>query len=224
MFVRSVIFEQLDADGTLKTVTMSGDDRLIIALAGDYDEPRSGAFHFLSDEDESRFANTLEKTRGRRVGANQFRRRDHRFEFETEWHSVPARDEAYYALSLPELGIIKSLFVRVPGTSRQYPRTVLRDDLKNRFVVYVRCLPLMHDAFSFELETSFIIDGSAGHQVFSAAEYDDEFCRSDEAASYYQKILAQEKGAARYVFGDSYYIATADVVAPHSTFGKPGLK
>ena len=81
MFVRSVIYEQLDADGTLKTLLMSSDEHLIVALAGDYDEPRSGAFHFLLDDDEVRFSEKLTRCRRRKLGRNQFRSGDDSFEF-----------------------------------------------------------------------------------------------------------------------------------------------
>ncbi len=225
MFVRSVIYEQLDADGTLKTLLMSSDEHLIVALAGDYDEPRSGAFHFLLDDDEVRFSEKLTRCRRRKLGRNQFRSGDDSFEFSTEWFNVPAVGDAYYALSLPEFGLVKGVSLHAPGTSQQYLRTVVRDDLKNRFVIYLRCRPQRQETFSFELEVSFSIDDSVGHRVFSSAEYVDEFCAYDESPERYQDFLSSDQQERVNVFfGDTYHVGNADLLAPRSDFAHVGLK
>lgn len=140
MNLKALIVEQLELDGSLRTLQMQPklDSPMIVALANEYDEPRDGPFHFLSNEYETVFNNAFASCRIRKVSGSRFRRTENVYSFETSWEGIPTvRDSiTYYALSLPEFGIPHNVEVRDPHEhGKQYKRSVYRDSSRNRFVI-----------------------------------------------------------------------------------------
>ena len=162
MMLKALIVEQLEEDGILRTLTMQpsaeGHD-LVVAFADEYDERRSGPFHFLSHEDEHRYRDGFANCRARKIGSSHFYRQGKSFHVETSWTGIRTERNwlSYYALSLPTFGIPHRLSVADPRTNREYRRSVTRDDERNRYVIYLRCTSL-YGQFDFRLSCDFVVD------------------------------------------------------------------
>lgn len=75
MIVKAIIVEQLDADGTLKTLRLNANGRLgdiVVAFPDEYETPREGPFHFLDRKQEKLFVEKWGECRARRVGEYLF--------------------------------------------------------------------------------------------------------------------------------------------------------
>ncbi len=173
MIVNAVIVEQLEESGTLRSFRMraaQSSSDLTVAFADEYDEKRSGPFHFLDDRDTERYADGFARCRARQLGDNYFRRNSSECHVETHWQGIPTERTylTYYALSLPEFGIPQQLSVIDPHSSQEYRRTVTRDDQRNRYVVYLRCTSRC-GSFDFQLSCDFLLDKAR----FSKSDYVD---------------------------------------------------
>ena len=173
MMLKALIVEQLEEDGTLRTLTMQpsaeGFD-LVVAFADEYDEMRSGPFHFLSHTDEHRYRDGFAKCRARQIGSGHFYRKGESFHVETSWTGIRTERNrlSYYALSLPEFSIPHRLSVADPHTSREYRRSVTRDDKRNRYVIYLQCTS-SYGQFDFRLSCDFVLDPTG----FASSTYED---------------------------------------------------
>src|SRR5216683_658169 len=106
MLLKTLIVEQLDSDGTLKTFRMkpaSSSDEIVVAFAREYDEPRDGPFHFLEPADAERFRTGFAECRVRRLGLGQFSSSGTEQRCRVEYSGIPTKRGwlSYYALSLP---------------------------------------------------------------------------------------------------------------------------
>lgn len=172
MDVAAVIFEQLDADGTLRTLRMNANhpERLLVAFAGEYEEPRSGPFHFLDDGHESEFRRAFAECKSRRVSRSRFSSVDGAFHFESSWAGVRTKEYSlsYYALCLPEYAIPSKVVFTDPRSHREYKKSVVRDDQRNRFILYLECRSSF-GSFDFSLEVDFRVSP----EEFAHAEFND---------------------------------------------------
>jgi hypothetical protein len=107
MMLKAPIVEQLDADGTLRTFQMQpsseGKD-IVVAFVDEYEDDRSGPFHFLNKDDARRFEEGFGQCRVRKVGKAYFNFDGLAYHFEGKWSGIPTERNwlSYYALSLPE--------------------------------------------------------------------------------------------------------------------------
>ena len=173
MMLKALIVEQLEEDGTIRSLTMQPSQRghdLVVAFADKYDDKRSGPFHFLDDGDEHRYRDSFARCRARKIGNRHFYQIGASFHVETSWTGIRTERNwlSYYALSLPEFGIPQRLSVTDPRSKREYRRPVTRDDERNRYVIYLECAS-SYGQFDFELSCDFVLDYSG----FSSSKYED---------------------------------------------------
>lgn len=173
MMLKALIVEQLENDGTLRSLKMqpTSDHSIVVSFADKYDEPRHGPFHFLDEEDEFRFREGFAQCRARRLGGRNFIAKGDSFHVETNWYGIPTERQwlSYYALSLPEFAIPRQISVTDPHRGgHEYRRFVTRDDDRNRFVIYLECASLL-GRFDFDLACDFEINETA----FASSDYHD---------------------------------------------------
>lgn len=174
MQVKALIVEQLEADGTLRTLQMKPDDMgrpLVVAFSDEYDEPRVGPFHFLDDTYAAEFAKSIATAKCRKVGPRRFHAAGSGFHYDTSWLGIPTERHwlTYYGLSLPEYAVPTQIRIFDPHTGTEYKKSVSRDDQRKRFNVYLECRS-SRGAFDFVLECEFEI---VGQRRFSTARYAD---------------------------------------------------
>lgn len=174
MMLKALITEQLDANGTLKTLRLhpGSDQHIVVAFAHEYAEPMEGPFHFLEPEDERRFRESFAQCRARLLSLKNFSKNRDVFQVKSlRWSGIPTERNylSYYALSLPEFAIPRRISITDPHRSHhEYTRTVRRNDDQKRYVIYLECSSRV-GRFDFELNCDFVIDRDG----FSASEYQD---------------------------------------------------
>jgi hypothetical protein len=202
MIVNSVIVEQLEANGKIRSFRMQPPPygrELVIAFADEYEGRRSGPFHFLDGQDAQRFSQGFAQCRERKIGKEYFYRDGEAFHVELGWEGIPTAEGtlSYYALSLPKHAIPVKLSITDPHMrGHELHRTVRRDDARQRYVVYVRCNNhrLNGPMFSFCLVCDFVVDSAR----FSSSEYRDAYVESNGGAMdewtvhYHPPRLTQE--------------------------------
>jgi hypothetical protein len=121
MNVKALIVEQLDADGSLRTLRMQPDSRksLIVAFGDEYAEPRYGPFHFLDQRDDEKYRKDFATCRVRKVGGSRFKTEGDVFSFRASWSGIPTQRGSltYYALSLPEYAVPELIELADPHSS-----------------------------------------------------------------------------------------------------------
>ncbi len=173
MMLKALIVEQLERDGVLRTLRMqpkAGED-IIVAFADEYDEPRCGPFHFLNEQEESRFREGFANCRARRLRCPNFSCDGKYFHVKTSWEGIPTERNwlSYYALSLPEFAIPRSMSISDPHRpDHEYRRYITRDDERNRYIIYIKCAS-SKGCFDFQLVCEFLIDPFE----FRRSEYQD---------------------------------------------------
>ncbi len=174
MMLKALIVEQLDVDGTLRTFQMQpstqGKD-IVVAFADEYEDKRSGPFHFLDEDDARRFEEGFSGCRTRKVGKAYFSFDGRAYHFEGKWSGIPTERNwvSYYALSLPEFAIPVSLSVADPHRpEREYKRAIRRDDTRHRYIVYLECSSSF-GRFDFVISCNFVVD----EEKFLVSEYRD---------------------------------------------------
>jgi hypothetical protein len=173
MDVGAVIVEQLDSDGTLKTFRLQAEygKPLTVAFASEYDEPRSGPFHFLDRDYERAFDERFAECRSRKVSGDRLRTDLKTTIFSTSWTGIPTKSKriSYYALSLPRFSVPNNVRFFDPRSGRDYKKVVARDDANCRFILYLECRS-SYGTFDFGLE----VDFETSQEKFASAEYNDE--------------------------------------------------
>jgi hypothetical protein len=195
MIVNSLIVEQLDYNGTSKVFKMMSSDRygdLVVALLDEYEEPREGPFHFLDNQYAKMFSKDFAKCQSRKLGTRNFSQFNGDYEFHTKWRGIPTKQNSlsYYAISLPEYGIIKLISIRDPQTGKELSRSVIRDDQRNRFVIYLECRASDSDGlFDFDLICKFIICS----EKFSFSNYSDSLTTDGGMPDAWQYVLGEKE-------------------------------
>jgi hypothetical protein len=224
MDVKALIVEQLDEDGSLRTLRMQPDFRepLIVAFGEEYNEPRRGPFHFLDQRYDDAYREGFATCRVRKVGDTRFRQDGELFSFETSWSGIPTQRNSltYYALSLPVFAIPELVELADPHSAgKMYRKTVYRDDQRNRFVIYIECRSA-RGVFDFELRTKFRINP----RTFGNAVYSDTLTeRYERQIDFYQHCLPREQTsrvhqffAEKIIMGDQYTAAQAGAMGPNA--------
>lgn len=162
MLLKALIVEQLEENGTLRSLKMQPGKghELVVAFGDEYDEPRAGPFHFYDHRDEQRFAKGFAQCKARQLGQRSFTKSDKIYHAEISWYGIPtqARWLSYYALSLPKCAIPTRVSIadpHVPG--KEYRRYVARDDSRQRFVIYLECSSSL-GRFDFDLSVDFVVE------------------------------------------------------------------
>lgn len=226
MEVIALIIEQLDADGTLRSFQMapSHNQKLIVAFADEYEETRSGPFHFVDPSFARDFDRGFAAAQTRRVGKKRFFSNNSLIHFETFYQGIPTKRQhlTYYALSLPEFAIPESIRVIDPHSDHEYRKNITRDDDHRRFIVYLECRS-SRGLFDFVLSTDFRID----QDHFSDFNYHDAktdaYGRQIDEYKYHldnqQSKLVQQFFADRITIGDNYSADQAGAMGPHAQAG-----
>lgn len=223
MMLKALIVEQLDADGTLKTFRMQPSIKgrnIVVAFADEYDDRRSGPFHFLDEEDARQFEEGFANCRIRKMGRSHFNSDGRTYHFDISWSGIPTERYwlSYYALSLPEFAIPVSLSVTDPhSTGREYRRTIMRDDSRQRYIIYLECSSSF-GLFDFVISCDFLID----ERNFFVSEYRDSKTQQDgQHGDDWRYLLAQREQAKVQNFfvekihmGDNYSAGQAGAMGP----------
>lgn len=223
MQVKALIVEQLEADGSLRTLKMVPDMErpLIIAFSDEYDEPREGAFHFLDDSYAATFARGFATAKCRKVGGRRFYESGSGFHFDTSWLGIPTEQYwlTYYALSLPEFAVPSQIKLYDPHTGREYKKSVNRDDQRKRFNIYLECRS-SRGSFDFVLESEFEVN----RRRFKIAQYadghTDEYGRQIDEYKWglvpEQRDRVQQFFVESFVMRDNYSAGQAGAMGPNA--------
>lgn len=176
MMLKTLIIEQLEIDGTLRTFTMDASrnrERITVALPYEFVEPRHGPLHFLDPRDEARYRDGFPQCRSRKLGPDYFARSGSQLSVRSlEWFGIPTEREylSYYVLSFPKYAIPINLSVSDPRKAgREYRREITRDDQRNRYTVFLECSS-SYGTFDFQLACELNVDKSS----FATSQYSDK--------------------------------------------------
>ena len=230
MNVKAVIHEQIEWDGTDKAFQMQSNENIgdiWIAFPPDYDDERNTPFYFLDEEYQTIFLSEFASSGTRKLPKSKFYNIGKDFFFKTNWYGIPTSmgEVTYYAFYFPEFAIPTE--IKITGTFNneyEFSKNVLRDDQKNRFVVYLEC---KSNSASFDFNIFCIFHHDSVN--FSNSEY-----RDDKTVDFYVspnhwewKIPKLELEKVNNLFlnnnihymGDqhNYHINQAGAVGPNST-------
>ena len=223
--LKALIVEQLEEDGTLRSLTMQPARQeldLVVAFADEYDNGRSGPFHFRDDRDEHRYRDSFAKCRARKIGSRYFYKKGNTFHVEISWTGIRTERNwlSYYALSLPEFGIPQSLSVNDPRSNREYRRSVTRDDERNRYVIYLECAS-KYGQFDFQLSCGFVVDNNG----FSSSTYEDSKTQkyANLGTDWQYWLPAAERTKVQQFFADEIHIGDSYSAGQSGAMG-PGAQ
>jgi hypothetical protein len=195
MFVNSVIIEQIEYDGGLKTVqlTPNSTGRLVISFPDEYCDKRDAPFYF-QDRQHSRTFRKLLKTNGvRKLGDQCFKYIEAKYSLSLPWRGIPTKrgELSYYALSLPEHAVPIEVMVINPHKNEHMKKTVIKDRQKKRYVIYIECRSDF-GIFSFDLNCVFV---KARRQEFEDSQYSDAHLIEDVYAHYdsWQSLVTEKE-------------------------------
>jgi hypothetical protein len=223
MDIKALIVEQLEWNGTLKTMRLQPDYQrpLIVAFPDEYAEPRQGPFHFLDPADEQRFVQGFADCKIRRLATSKFRREGDSTHFATEWIGIPTQQHSLtlYTLLLPPDAIPTSIHFRDPRSDREFRKTIYRDDEQRRYALYLECRSSF-GAFDFVLEVEFVHSPGG----FTESSYSDsktllghhrqteyQYFLRDSEANRVQQFFAEH-----IIMGDSYNAQQAGAMGPNA--------
>ncbi|OIN50322.1 hypothetical protein [Pseudomonas costantinii] len=225
MDVAAVIVEQLDSNGTLRTFRMQAKypQPLIVAFAGEYDESRSGPFHFLDNGHEREFQKAFAKCDSRRLSHSKFSNKNGTYHFVSSWAGIPTKEYrlSYYALCLPEHAIPSKVVFCDPRNNREYKKSIVRDDHRQRFILYLECRSSF-GTFDFSLEVDFLISS----EKFAVAEFKDDTTTPcgvhvdvyENSIPWEQRLEVKNFLIGNVSMGDQYYVTgQAGAVGPNAS-------
>ncbi len=190
MNVVTVIIEQLEADGRIKRLTMEGSTpRFDIAFPDELVGERSGPFFFPNPADEELFKESFADSKVLMLSSGCLQEVNGNYVLRTERGGIPTQrgELSYYSLSLPRYATPLDIVVKDPRSNKQLFKSVYRDELRNRFVIYLECAS-RHGIFDFVLELRFRISKN----VFRTYVYEDE--REDNFLDRYgRQVTAYEE-------------------------------
>lgn len=224
MDIKALIVEQLEWNGTLKTMRLQPDYQrpLIVAFPDEYTDPRQGPFHFLDSADERRFVQGFADCKVRKLGSARFRKQGDAIHFSTEWMGIPTQQYSLtlYTLLLPLDAIPISIHFRDPRSDREFRKTIYRDDEQRRYAFYLECRSSF-GAFDFVLEAEFV----HSPETFIDSSYSDtKSLLGYHRHAEYQYVLpdvernrVQQFFAQHITMGDSYSAQQAGAIGPNAT-------
>jgi len=164
MILKALIVEQLEFDGHLKTFEMYAEPgrNLSVAFADESENPRSGPFHFLDRRDESRFEDGFAHCTLWKLSRTKFITKSEEFVFKHSWRGIPTEQGflSCYTLSLPEFAVPTCVEFKDRHAARLDADKIIRDDQRNRIVLYFECRAANGCVSSFSLHVAFRIDRS----------------------------------------------------------------
>ncbi|WP_414755841.1 hypothetical protein [Anabaena sp. CCY 9910] len=193
MIVKSLIIEQLEDDGTLKTFRMLAEpnSEIIVAFADEYEEPREGPVYFLDKEYRDTFIKGFAKCESRRLGKRTFRFLNNQYELNIFWRGITTEVNqlSLYSLSLPIYAVPHIIQIRdSQNSSREFKRDVVKDEQNNRFIIYLECRS-KYSLFDFDLNCKFSID----NLNFSSAQYQDFLTKNNDYPNILNFVLPSEQ-------------------------------
>jgi hypothetical protein len=173
---------------------------LTIAFADKFNEPHSGPFHFLDERHKKTFEKDFAECRTLKLSESNFAVVDGEYRFQTSWegiHTEPNRLSCY-SLSLPEFAVPTEIRFKDIHSDREYSKSVIRDDRRNRFVAYLEYRS-SYGSFDFWLEVRF---RRSDPDNFSRAKYNDEHMRQHGAQihAYEHLVPTHLQGLVRQFF------------------------
>ena len=211
MNVKGVIVEQIDWDGTSKSLTMQHDFKrgdMWVAFPSDYDEPRTGPFYFQNPQYEQEFNSNVAECRARKITRENFYEVNGVYTYKTLWHNLPTDNEGltYYALYLPEYAVLTKLNLYDPrNPQKQFKRTVFRDEQKPRYIIYLQCAS-KYGIFNFNLECEFNKDKAGFASSNYSDEYHSDFYSSPDAWKYHTNLKKTDATNIQNFFSDQVVI------------------
>ena len=174
MDVFSVLVEQLDSNGLIRTFRMKADRGypITVAFADEYEEPREGPFHFLDSEYERKFHSGFASCKARKLSSSRLKQTRGKFNLSISWIGIPTIQGrlSYYALSLPLYAIPTKVKCYDPRSKNELVKYVIRDDNCKRFIVYMECRS-SYGTFDFTMDIEFKLSDM---NLFYHAEYQDK--------------------------------------------------
>ena len=175
MNVKGIKVEQIEWDGTLKSLTMQPDSSLgdlWVAFPTDFEEPRTGPFYFQNPAYEKKYVGNVAECQARKISRENFYQMNGIFTYKSSCHNFPTENEAltYYALYLPEYAVPINVNIFDPiNHNIKFKRTVIKDNQKPRYIIYLKCSAPSGN-FSFDLECAF----KKNEDGFTKSTYTDE--------------------------------------------------
>ena len=202
MILKALIVEQLECDGHLKTFEMYAEPgrHLSVAFADESENPRSGPFHFLDRRDERRFEAGFAHCTLWKLSKSKFITKSGEFVFKHSWRGIPTEEGflSYYTLSLPEFAVPTCVEFKDRRADRLDADKVIRDDQRNRIVLYFECRAVNGYDSSFSLHVAFRID-RGDFRNFESREHNNqlpyEWQLKPEEKHAIIHFLSQEVGA-----------------------------
>jgi DNA-binding CsgD family transcriptional regulator len=162
VILKALIVEQLECDGHLKTFEMYAEPsrHLRVAFADESENPRSGPFHFLDRRDERRFEAGFAHCTLWKLSKSKFITKSGEFVFKHSWRGIPTGQGflSCYTLSLPEFAVPTCVEFKDRRADRLDADKIIRDDQRNRIVLYFECRAATGYDSSFSLHVAFRID------------------------------------------------------------------
>lgn len=172
MIITALVVQQLEYDGYLRVFEMQAipDRSFVVAPADEFNEPHEGPFHFLDRRSQKEFTEGFAERRALKLSESQFALENGEYRLQIAWYGIPTQRNSLscYALSLPEFAVPTMVRLKDPHSDREYAKTVIRDDQRNRFNVYLECRSSV-GLFDVEAEITFKSD----QDKFSGAKYSD---------------------------------------------------
>lgn len=160
MNIHALIIEHLEWSGQLKSFTLQSKQELgqmWVAFPNEYENERSGPYHFLDSNYENLFEQKKAKCRNARLTKENFYEQDGHYNFATTWNQIPTQryDLTFYSLYFPEYAIPDEIIITdTYQPDKQFNKTVYRDDVKKRYIVYLECRSSA-GIFNFKLKAKF---------------------------------------------------------------------
>jgi hypothetical protein len=135
MDVSALVVQELELDGSISTFRMAAEPghRLTVGFADEFTDPRSGPFHFIAERNEKAFAEGFANREVRKLSELLFAVSGDEYRLELPWQGR----QRFYALSLPEFAVPSEIRVKDPHSNKPLYKCVVRDDQRNRFVIYI---------------------------------------------------------------------------------------
>jgi hypothetical protein len=201
MNLRGVVVEQLEHDSYLRTLEIFAEpgSHITVAFADDRENPRIGPFHFLDERRERELEKGFAGCTAGKLPKSRFNSVDGQVVFKHSWEGIPTERNSlsYYALSLPEFAVPTRIEFKDPHSGRRYSCTVIRDDMKDRFVAHLGCRSA-HGLFDFLLQVNYHIDRGN----FRVEEYSDEHTTLQDTRipSYQDALMPDQREAVDHFF------------------------
>ena len=205
MNVKSIVVEQIDWEGTSKSITIEPNynNQLWIAFPTDYEEARNSPFYFQRKVDENEFNDGFAQSQARKISKENFFKLNNQYIYKTIWIDIPTDRKmvSYYALYLPEYAIPIKINLYDPyNKDTQYKRTIFKDNEKPRYLIYLQCAS-MFGKFSFKGEFIFKKDESGFEQSSYKDGFQQDFYAQPEEWQYL--LNEQSRGDAQLFFADT---------------------